>query len=241
MGLRRVVGRFLLLVALVAAGGLAVDRIPAALADVELFELEGIAVEGVRHLPPSRTRAALAVPAGASVWDDPEPWLERLRRHPLVLQATVRRRLPDSLVVTVVEREAVALVATPTLVPVDSGGRTLPVDPTLGGLDLPIVRVWEDDGAGGASQVGVLAREVARWGRSEPGFLEMISEVAWHPGGYAVALWGNPPVEIRFHPPLTPERVAQGLTVLGHLAQARPDRTPRRLDLRYLDQVIAGF
>lgn len=245
--MRRGVLRFVLvglLAAAVAEGG---SRVPEALATVSAFRIRGVRVEGNRFLSAAEVLDVASIPPGASVWDAAGTWEARLAAHPLVERARFRRHLPDSLVLELVERQPVALVATPTLVPVDREGRVLPVDPARFRLDLPLLRVPtepddpERKGAPSLLRVRPLAREVDRLVRAEPSFLGLVSELAWDGGGGAVALWGDPSVTLRFRPPLAAHRVRKAAAVIADVAARFPDRRLRAVDLRYADQVVVRF
>ena len=86
----------------------AAARAPRALADVEWFRVRRLRVEGVRYLEAEEVERVAAVPATANLWDDPAPVAARVRRHPLVRDARVRRRPPGTWIVRVEEREPVA-------------------------------------------------------------------------------------------------------------------------------------
>lgn len=143
-GRRQAVVRTLRFLAVVSAAGLlawGASLVPGLLAGLPFFQVDVVEVEGARYLEVADAVQAMAVPSEASVWDDPAPWEEGLRRHPLVRDVRVRRRLPSTLVAEVVEREPVALIATPMLEPVDREGRFLPIDPVVHRLDLPLLEV----------------------------------------------------------------------------------------------------
>jgi hypothetical protein len=230
--------------ALGVAAGVAVgaSRVPALLAEVEAFRVEGVRLEGARFLAPEEALRTLAIPSGASVWDDPAPWIEPLLLHPLVAGVDVGRHLPDTLVLRVTETEPVALVPTPTLEPVDADGQTLPIDPSRHRLDLPLLRVGEAMGDGTApTRVRGLARELDRLGKVDPSFVGMLSELAAEGPLDVVALWGDPGVAIHFRPPLAVDRLREAMAVLEDATLRYPDRRPRAVDLRYAEQVVVRF
>lgn len=242
-GVRRGIGFLVaLLLSVGVAAGLA--RVPDALAHVEAFQVRELRLEGARFLTYQEALRAASVPSGASVWDDLEPLEARLGSHPLVLKARIRRRLPDALVLEVEEREPVALVPTPALVPVDASGRALPVDPAVHRLDLPLIR------SGGPALSGqnrllparlrVAARELGRLLAAEPQFAARISEVRWADGALAFRL-ADPSVDLVAHPPLASARLREGFRALSEARDRWPGRDPERLDLRFADQVVVSF
>jgi hypothetical protein len=143
----------------------------------------------------------------------------------------------------VVEREPVALVPNPALEPVDAEGHFLPVDPTLQPMDLPLLRVRAPAGALAPSRLRIrtLAREVARLGAAEPAFMHGVSELGYDENGDAVALFGDPVVQIRFRPPVGVLRVRKALHVLADASVRFPERTVEIVDLRFDDQVVVRF
>jgi cell division protein FtsQ len=181
---------------------------------------------------------AAAVITGANLWDDLAPVAARVRAPPLVRAAQVRRRIPGTLVVTVEEREPIALVPTPTLEPVDREGRRLPIDPARHPLDLPVLRPAR---AGlGAPPPEALARAAgaaAALAEREPEFWSGVSVLTSDGGSDLTLAWGDPPVHIRLRAPVEPLRLREVGAVLADLA-ARTGRRPAVLDLRFADQVV---
>lgn len=232
----------ILLVTVAAAAGLA--RAPDLLTRMDAFQIREVRLEGARFLTYQEALRTVAVPPGASVWGDLEILEERLRRHPLVLNARVGRRLPDALVLEVEERDPVALVPTPALVPVDAGGRALPVDPAAHRLDLPLIHPRRRALGGGnrllPAQLRAVARELGRLSAAEPQLTARISEVRWAEGAVALRLT-DPSVDLLFHPPLAPVRLRDGLRALSETRDRWPERDPELLDLRFADQVVVSF
>jgi len=232
------------LVAVTAAGAIAlvVAVVPRWLTGMEIFEVHGIRLAGARFLTVEDALGSLALPPGASVWDDPDPWLEPLLRHPLVVDVEVERNLPDSLVLHVTETQPIALVPMPTLDPVDAGGRRLPIDPSVHRLDLPLLRAdAATSETADSGRVRLLARELDRLGEADPSFVAELSELAWGGGGDVVARWGDAGLAIYFRPPLRAARLRRAMAVLGDATHRFPDRPPRAVDLRFQEQVVIRF
>jgi cell division septal protein FtsQ len=187
----------------------------------------------------------MAVPVGASVWNDLEPWEFGLRRHPLVRDASVRRQLPGTLVMEVVERMPVALIPTPVLEPVDATGRLLPLDPASYRLDLPVLRPFlegaREDLPLTPGQVRILAKEVARLAVEDPRFMGVVSEVSLDSRGGMAAKLTDPPVEVLFRPPLSGRRIQEGLLAMADAMEREAERSVEAVDLRYADQVVVRF
>ena len=234
-------GAVLILAAGLAAG---LTRVPEALAHVEAFRVRTIDVEGHRFLTYQDALRAASVPPEASVWDDLETVEERLRGHPLVLEARVRRRLPATLVLEVRERDPVALLPTPSLVPVDATGRMLPVDPAAHRLDLPLVDPFpvpaRKAGRLTPGELRTVAETIGRLARTEPQLTPRISEVRWLAGDLEARLTG-PEVVLLFPPSASSGRLREGLVALSDARERWPDRTPRAVDLRFVDQVVVRY
>jgi cell division protein FtsQ len=203
------------------------------------FRVRSVEVRGARYLQPSEIISRLKVDTLASLWDDLTPYRDRIRGHPQISDVTVTRRMPGTIVVTIKENLPVALIQTPTgLLPYDSLGKQLPIDPARTSLDLPIVAT--DDpvllklvGAIRATEPDVFARidEVRRTGRDE--ILLTLSR--------DVAAGAVPPESktllVRVPVGLSVERLADIFPVESDLA--RRQVRVGELDLRYRDQVIA--
>jgi cell division septal protein FtsQ len=127
---------------------------PRVLGRLSFFRVQQIELVGVRYLAPDAVIAALRLPAGASVFTDARLLADRVKGLNGVLDASVSRRLPGTIKVTVSEAEPAAFVSAErggSLVAVDGAGRPLPFDPERTGLDLPVAAT-PDSGL-----VGVLA------------------------------------------------------------------------------------
>lgn len=228
---------------IVALAGL-MTRVPEALARVDYFEIHTIRVEGARWLTDLEAEAAVGLAPGTNLWEDSSPWVERLRAHPLVLDARARRRPPGTLLFEVREREPVALLPTPALEPVDVEGRRLPIDPVMHRLDLPLVRPAVP-GAGGRAlspvQLRALTSELARLAELEPGMVAGLSDIGMDEQGDVVARFVDPAISLHFRIPLATRRLKEGWTVLEDARQRRPGELVQALDLRYADQVVVRF
>lgn len=232
-----------ILVATLALGGAwAVGgRVPGWLEDVEAFRVREIDVRGARHLSPDRIREIMAVPAGATIWSDREPWAERIARHALVADVRIGRRLPGTLIVEVREREPVALVATPVLEPVDADGVVLPLDPSTTRLDLPVVTPTAAVAPRARlvpAETRRLIQEVVRLMEGDTAFLQRVSQVRRRPDGTLVARWAEPGVDFLMRPGTPAHRIRDGLLSLEHALAGDPEHRPDVVDLRFDDQVV---
>jgi len=123
----------LLVVALVWLGA------PGILRRLDFFRIRRVEIAGLRYLPPAKVISALELGSGASVFDDLSAAGGQVRSLPGVVSAVVRRRLPGTLEIILVEAVPVALAPrTGGMALLDSGGRVLPFDPSASAPDLPV-------------------------------------------------------------------------------------------------------
>jgi cell division protein FtsQ len=236
----KLLGGFVLL-ALIVTG---VWGVRAAAREMAFFRVRTIEIRGARYLQPTDIVSRLQIDTLASLWDDLEPYRERVRHHAQVSDVHITRRMPGTLVVTVRENLPVALVQTGAgLLPYDSLGRQLPIDPARTNLDLPIVATTDPVllklvGAIRATEPQVFARieEVRRIGRDEISltlsrelYASGVDSVTPTPEGGSL--------RVRVPVGLSVERLADIFPVETDLARRR--LLAGELDLRYRDQVIA--
>lgn len=211
-------------------------RVARRIARSDVFRVSELRLEGALYLTLEEASEAAAVPAGASVWDDPSEWEARLEEHPLVREARVRKRIPGTLVFDVEERHPVGLVPTPTLEVVDAEGRILPIDPSEHTLDLPLLRV-SARGRDAEKVRAALAAEAERLGHVDPEFADMISELSRDERGDVLARWGDPAVTFLFTPAVTARKLREGVLVLLDTTRETGE-TPVTVDLRFEEQVV---
>jgi cell division protein FtsQ len=227
----------LLLIGVIMAAALGAR---AAARQMAFFRVRAVEIRGVRYIQPNEVISRLRIDTVASLWDDLEPYRQRVMRHPQVSDVRITRRMPGTLVVTIQENLPVALVQTTAgLLPYDSLGKQLPIDPARMNLDLPIVATTDPVllkfvGAIRAAEPRVFARieEVRRTGRDE--ILLTLSSGARVAG---VAAPQSRTLRVRVPVGLSVERLADIFPVETDLARRQVQ--VGELDLRYRDQVIA--
>jgi cell division septal protein FtsQ len=212
---------------------------------MDFFHVRSVEVRGAHYLQPNDIISRLKVDTLTSLWDDLEPFRQRVMHHPQVSHVRIERKMPGTLVVIVEENLPVALVQTPAgLVPFDSSGRQLPIDPSRTNLDLPIVASTDPVllklvGAIRAAEPDVFARieEARRAGRDE--ILLTLSPRTQGAAGVVAdtATVQQQPLRVRLPLGLSVTRLADIFPVESDLAR-RAARV-REIDLRYRDQVIA--
>ncbi len=225
----------------VAGGvGLVAAWLPDALAEIEYFRATEFRVVGARLIETQEILETAAIPWYASVFDATDSWEGRLERHPLVRRVRITKDLPRTLVLTVEEREPVALVAGALLDPVDRDGQVLPLSPAAYRMDLPLLRADRSFEDLSVSQLRILAVEVERLTADDPSFMSSVSEIALDDKGDATAVVEGD-VRLRFRPPLSHRRLRDGLTALDDAGRRRPGQQTAIVDLRYADQVVVSY
>ncbi len=219
-------------------GGRVVETVSA----MDTFRVTDVEVSGLELVERGDVLALMELTAETSVWGDLGAWEDRLAGHPLLEEARVRRRIPGTLVVDVVERRPVALAPTPTLEPVDREGVLLPLDPAERRMDLPILGVRAVPAPGARllpTRDRVLAGEAARLLEGDTTFQRMVSEVTWgDERNTLVARWGDPAVDFLLTPGTPTSRLREGLAVLADALAREPELPSPVIDLRYADQVV---
>jgi cell division septal protein FtsQ len=206
-----------LLVAVLGVVGFKVIR------SLSFFSVRRVELVGARYLTPGAMARALEVPTGTSIFDGIDALERRALAVPGVLEASISRRLPGTLRVTVREALPVALAErSGRLVLVDQGGRVLPFDPTRPAEDLPLA---EPDSA--------VAGLLARMREVEPDLFAKIERASRIRRDVALDL---PAGRLLFRSGASSEDIRNLLMVADHLS--RSGRAWRELDARYASRII---
>ena len=199
---------------------------PMVMRHMAFFHVRRIEIVGAHYVAPSDIIARLHVDTLASVWDPTKPLVARVAAHPEIQRAVVRRKLPGTLVIEVVERVPVALVpATGGFRVYDSRGKSLPIDPARIGVDAPVLLQADPR----------LLRLLGAMRDQMPDFYGRVS--ALQRVGKDELLLRLNTVSVRAMQDVTLERLAEIEPVEGDLA--RKQLPVAEIDLRYRDQVIA--
>ncbi len=106
----------------------------------EMFELKGILIEGNHFVKNSEILERLSVDLSKSLFElNLETIAAQAKSHPFVKQVSVSRRLPDNLVIRIVEKRPVALLNRGSLALVDESGDALPGFDSVHLLDYPLI------------------------------------------------------------------------------------------------------
>ncbi|MCR4339797.1 MAG: FtsQ-type POTRA domain-containing protein [Gemmatimonadaceae bacterium] len=214
---------FVLLVVFIMLAARATSQL---ISGLSFFRVRAVDVRGLRYLSADDVVARLRVDTLQSVWQDLSILRRRVLGHPQIRDVSMTRRLPGTLVVTVIENLPVALLSDARgLHPYAGSGRALPIDPARADLELPVI----------FSQDPRLLAALERVRREQPVLFARISEAARdRAGDLVLGLDG-----FRVRAPLGVS--ADGLTDIFPVEfdLARRGLPIAELDLRYRDQVIA--
>jgi cell division protein FtsQ len=199
---------------------------PLLLRRLTFFRVHRVEIVGARYVAPRDILSRLHVDTMASVWAPTGPLAARVASHPEILHAVVRRKLPGTLVIEIVERVPIALVPAPSGFRVyDERGVALPIDPARMPVDVPVL--MERD----TTVLRLLgAMRVAR-----PALYERVSAVRRAGRDELILQLKTEPVRVMQD--VTLERLADIEPVEADLS--RKQLRVAEIDLRYRDQVIA--
>lgn len=196
------------------------------IAGLSFFKVRAVEVRGLRYLSEDVVVGRLRVDTLQSIWQDLSLLRRRVLGHPQIRDVSMERRLPGTLVVTVVENLPVALVSDSRgLHPYAGSGRALPIDPARAALALPVIFTPDPK----------LLRELDRVQREQPAFFARISQAARDSAGDLVL--GVDGFRVRAPLGVSADGLADIFPVEFDLA--RRGLLIAELDLRYRDQVIA--
>src|SRR6185436_11820365 len=113
---------------------------PLLLRRMDFFRVRRLEIVGTHYIATSDIVARASVDTMRSVWDPTGPIAGRVQAYPGVQTVSVSRKLPGTLVITITERQPVALVSGPQgFRAYDARGVALPVDLTMGLVDAPVI------------------------------------------------------------------------------------------------------
>ena len=199
---------------------------PLLLRRMDFFRVRRLEIVGTRYIGSNDIVARANVDTTRSVWDPTGPIADRVRGHSGVATVQVTRRLPGTLVITIAERQPVALVPSPQGFRVyDARGIALPVDLTRGMVDAPVI----------ARADTALLRLLGEMRDALPALYRRVSEVK-RVGANELLLQLDP-VPVRTLGTVTVDDLNQIQSVEEDLR--RRAARAAELDLRYSGQIIA--
>ncbi|MGH7624176.1 MAG: cell division protein FtsQ/DivIB [Gemmatimonadaceae bacterium] len=199
---------------------------PPLLSHLAYFRVRHVEIVGERYIEPRDVLTRLRVDTATSIWTDLAPLEQRVASLPQVRAAHIERNLPGTLVVHITENVPVAFVPSPSgLRAVDASGRTLPIDPSEVGVDVPVVPR--------ADHALLALLDAVR--QQAPGLFARISSV--QRSGRDELTIELPTERVRAEVGVTAGRLTDIIPVERDLA--RRQLHAAELDLRFRDQVIA--
>ena len=247
--MREAARNWLLVILATAAAAALAAVAPRGLRHLNAFHVQTVEVTGTRYLGAEEVLAASGIVPTSTLFDDFERWRTILRRHPMILDVAVSRRLPATIVLHITETVPLAFARLETLRPVDARGRLLTADPARLPLDLPVLggrpRVHGDERLADEPSLRAL-RALAALAAHEPELFALASEVAPLDDGVRVLLTEPAGAEILL--PFAPdaERLHHLRLTLADVAMARdsqPAELPRlrRIDARFREQIVVSL
>jgi cell division septal protein FtsQ len=237
--------RLALLAAACGFAGYHVIRMADARGWMSLFLVREVRVVGVDVADPG----VLVAEAGLMgeelhYWSVLDPYVQRVRRDPLVESARFRRRFPNGLTLEITERRPIALLALDRLTPVDSTGVVLPVNPFHAGWDAPVLKVETRSSGVEVVHGGRVRDEVAvgavAWlteiGRRYPELAREISSMEIDSEGMLTLRLVHAAGEVLLARDTPVEKMGWVDEVLQDLRKKGVTFT--RLDLRFPDQIV---
>jgi len=109
---------------------------------VPFFEIRRVEVIGLRYLDPAAVLDSMQIPLQRNLFEDLGGLQRRAGELPGVARVEIHRRLPGTLQLIIRERSPVALLADSSgMLVLGARGDTLPFDPVVSALSLPVVVV----------------------------------------------------------------------------------------------------
>lgn len=216
----RILGALLLL-------GLGWFGVPRLVGGTDFFRVHRVEVRGLVNQRAEDVARQLPVQAGVSIFDDLTPVRLAAESLPGIEWVRVGRRLPGTIVVTLRERRAVALVMRlGKLALVGERGEVLPFDPTVTAPDLPII----------AAADSLVAGFLARVRSADPAFAARISTGARVGDDVMVTVDGQ-----RYW--FRPEAGAEVMRTVSAVVQEleRQGRRWAEIDARFAGQVVVRW
>ncbi|MGQ0813334.1 MAG: cell division protein FtsQ/DivIB [Gemmatimonadota bacterium] len=207
----------------------------------DAFAVDRVEVRGTRYLAAYDALRKSGITTRSNVFDDFEPWRTRLLEHPMILDATIERRLPNIIRISITETEPVALARTPGLTPVDTRGHALPIDPATVDLDVPLLAMQSRPNSKGVFEdnatrdvVSVLATLQQRDAR----LFSWISEAGRLKDGVRLTLRSPAGAEALVSANARALRLRELQVALADLAARGELMRLERIDARFHDQIV---
>ncbi|MDP6037579.1 MAG: FtsQ-type POTRA domain-containing protein [Candidatus Latescibacteria bacterium] len=235
---KRRLTRWVVIVALLGLLVVGIQNAYSSLSGSDFFRMEHIRVSGNDLLPESEIIACTQLEVGNNLFAfDLEAATERLEQQPMIKKVLLVREPPETLVITLVERQPVGLINTPDgLVGLDESGQVFPLPNAK--LDLPVITGVDVQRDSTDIWVMNLAKFLTTLKVSTPSFWRGVSEICTdNPHSATLYLVAdNLALRMRFK---NPEQQLQNFKAYTQ-ATSGLGADLAYIDLRYQDQVVVG-
>ena len=217
------------------------NKTTALLQDMAGLRLERVTVDGNRYLSDEAIIKTAALPLGESMFKlDLGGALERLKGMDWIDRVFIERRLPRSIVISVRERQPIALLDNGALYGLDREGRVLSPSPALLKEDLPLVSgvpiQAEASGTTTSAEALKPALDFLSFvAKKDPTLAQDVSEVHLSQLD-SVKVTFIDGIEAVFEPPVTESELGRMAMVLSDLNGK--GKRAASMDFRYKDMVV---
>ncbi len=210
--------------------------------------VEHVSVSGTTIVDPDSVVRLARVPQGIKMMDvDLHRVEERIKHHPYVGQVIVKRSLPSTITITVIEREPLALLNGRVLRCIDREGIVLPNSATRGVFDLPVITGLTEaqaltPGSRLSSRDLAEALQILETARAVGKELyHLISEIRIRNGGDLMLYTTDGSVPVIFGRGDAPRKLVVLEEFWKTIVTERGPQALQYVDLRFDDQVVARW
>lgn len=235
----RRLARWVIVMTLISLLGVGIQNAYSSLADSDFFLMTHIRVHGNSLMSEAEVVALSQLQVGTNLFAcDITSVTERVVQHPMVKKVLLHREPPETLVISIEERQPVGLLNTPNgLMGLDESGKIFPLSPAAQ-VDLPILTGVDLQRDQDGSWASALAKFVTELQIHTPAFWREISEICTdNPHSATVYLVADDlALRMRFE---NPEKQIRNFRAYTQ-ATSGLGTDLAYIDLRYRDQVIVG-
>ena len=235
----RKLARWVIVMTLMSLLGVGIQNAYSSLTDSDFFLMTHIRVLGNSLMSEAEVVAFSQLQVGTNLFAcDITSATERVAQHPMIKKVLLHREPPETLVISIEERQPVGLLNTPNgLMGLDKSGKIFPLSPAAQ-VDLPVLTGVDLQRDKDGSWASALAKFVTELQIYTPAFWREISEICTdNPHSATVYLVADDlALRMRFENPAKQIRNFRAYTQ----ATSRLGTDLSYIDLRYRDQVIVG-
>lgn len=235
---KRRLTRWVVVMALLGLLVVGIQNAYSSLSGSDFFLMEHIRVSGIDLLPETDVIACTQLKVGSNLFAfDLEAATERLEQQPMIKKALLVREPPETLVITLVERQPIGLLNTSDgLMGLDEAGQVFPL-PNIK-LDLPVITGGDVQHDSTGTWAVNLAKFMTTLKVRTPAFWREVSEICTdNPHSVTLNLVADDlALRMRFE---NPEQQIRNFKAYIH-ATSGLGADLAYIDLRYQDQVVVG-